>query len=175
MKRGEDEYAAWERVCRNKRYGLSRYRGAKRVPVNAVQRTLARFYLRMGAFETEFASAKVKRRAAEVAPRAFDAIVSIADGNFGMGKVLIRGDEEEVVIDAQAARTRLAASREILEMVGAVAQRGASQSAAAVQVNTQVNAQAQANGNVSLGAALRALKHVDVEAEAAKADAPPAE
>lgn len=173
--RGEDESRAWERVIRNPKYGLSAWKCARSVPPNVVQRTLIRFYLRMGALERELTNAVIHRKAASVAPRVFDSIVDIADGKFGEGKVTVRGrgdDAEEIIeIDGQAARARLAACRDVLEIVGAIPLRGSSSSVKVENTNV-AQAAAQSGLNVSLGAAVRALRHLDVEAAAG--DAPPA-
>lgn len=176
LKRGASEMDAWEAVCRHRKFGLGRYKGARTIPGPYLARTLARFYCRIGVIQRELAVARCHRRANEVAPAAMDSIIGIAGGDFGDAKVRVNEREESVEIDSAAAKVRLAACREILEMVGAVAVKGSGQAQAAVQVNN-MNAQATgtAGGDVSLGAALQALRYVDVEAEAAKSARPPAD
>lgn len=169
--KGEDEFEAWGRICRDRRFGFTRWRGAKSVPAHQVARSLGRFYARMGMFEADLAVGRIKRRAASYAAEAFDTVTQIARGDFGTTLMLDDdGKVQKVPADARSASVRLAATRQALEVVGAVAARGAPASATAV-AQAGAQASAQADAHVSLGAALRSLRHVDVEREAAE---PPA-
>lgn len=128
---GEGELEAWAKIATDQRIGLGKYRGLASIPVAVAASSLGRFWLRINPDEAAEAVAAIRSRASNFARDAWDTVEATARGEFGQGKVRIRGEEEVVEIDAAAAAVRLKAATHALAIVGVSTQ------AAPVQPVTQ--------------------------------------
>lgn len=141
---GEGPLEAWLAILTDKDLGQRRYRGLAAVPAQVVQRTFVTFLERAAPEAVLVARAEARMEAAAMVGRMMHVVSSIAEGEFGEGKVEMQGRgaarHEVVRIDAAAAAVRHSAARTVLQIAGALPSAGSGQG---VQVNTQVNVGAE--------------------------------
>lgn len=137
---GMPDLDAWMLILRDERLGYADLRVLAEIPPTKISATFAGFLQRVTPGAVAEARDRVQERISRAAPEAAQKIVDLARGDFGEGRVRIRGRGdgafEVVEIDASAAAVQLAASKHLLACVG-VSDRP--QSVTAVQVNQQVN------------------------------------
>lgn len=103
LESGEAPLAAWSVIATDEKIGLSDWRGAPSIRVEAAVRTLGRFLRKIAPDSAETARALAEEAAARFTGTALATMKKIANGEFE---------------DAEKARVQLAANERILKIVG---------------------------------------------------------
>ena len=160
---GCDAMTAWRAVVVHPSWGFRGWRGAEAaaVPEARAARLLANFLRRVPAPAAEDARNEVTLFAAEFASRAWRNLEDLANGNFGTGRVVVRGrgDDatEDVAIDSAAAAVKLKANVAALQAVGVLQSSGRGVTVTA-QAAADVDGSA-AGVSVTFGDVLRGVRH----------------
>lgn len=123
VKAGEDPLAAWKTIMEHQIMGFHWTKG-KNLGPRTVLKSYMWFINRMSKIDGDRAMAEVRMKINSAAPKAVQTVIDIANGDFGTGKVTVKGRgenaHEEVEIDAAAANVKLKASLELLKAASGV-------------------------------------------------------
>ncbi len=120
---GFSELDAWETILRDRKLGYAKTRGStEAMKSHRVAKSLTRFLNRAARGLVAQAHDRVKARMAAAAEGAAKTIIDLAAGEFGTGRVRVKGRGEAayetVEIDAPAASVRLQAAKTVIGCVG---------------------------------------------------------
>ncbi len=133
---GMADLDAWKRITTDAKIGIARDRARGTVTDERALRTLAAALERARPGAMAAAAAEVKDILVAAAGPAAQVIADLSAGEFGEGKVTVRGERETIAIDATAERVRLDASKFIVGAAVGITDRPAAAGAVqAVQVN----------------------------------------